>query len=159
MTGTIEPMVGRYIHVRVDGEMHGIYFEESGAGVPLVCLDTAGSDGRQWRHLLADEEFAKKFRLIAFDMPWHGKSNPPTSWTGEEYRLTTAGYTQIIRAFCKALKLNRPVVMGCSIGGRIVLNPAIDHAPGFPALLGLEGADFRAPWPDTVLRDRPLVHA
>jgi pimeloyl-ACP methyl ester carboxylesterase len=43
----------------------------------LVCLHTAGSDGRQWRHLLADEELAKKFRIIAFDMPWHGKSNPP----------------------------------------------------------------------------------
>jgi pimeloyl-ACP methyl ester carboxylesterase len=89
MNGTIEPMVGRYVHVEIDGEMHRIYFEESGAGIPLVCLHTAGSDGRQWRHLLADEEFTKKFRIIAFDMPWHGKSNPPDSWTGGEYRLTT----------------------------------------------------------------------
>jgi len=56
-------------------------------GIPLVCLHTSGSDGRQWRHLLADEEFAKKFRIIAFDTPWHGKSNPPANWTGEDYRL------------------------------------------------------------------------
>jgi hypothetical protein len=53
MTGHIEPIVGRYIHVEIDGEMHRIYFEENGAGIPLLCLHTAGSDGRQWRHLLS----------------------------------------------------------------------------------------------------------
>ena len=158
MTGHIEPMVGRYVHVDIDGEIHRIYFEESGAGIPLVCLHTAGSDGRQWRHLLADEEFAKKFRIIAFDMPWHGKSNPPASWSGEEYRLTTARYTQTIRAFCQALALEKPVVMGCSIGGRIVLNLAIDHAAEFRALIGLEAADFQAPWYDTDWLHRPDVH-
>ena len=79
MSGTIEAIVGRYVHVDIDGEMHRIYFEENGAGIPLVCLHTAGSDARQWRHLLVDEAFAKNFRIIAFDMPWHGKSNPPPS--------------------------------------------------------------------------------
>jgi pimeloyl-ACP methyl ester carboxylesterase len=158
MTGYIEPMVGRYVHVELDGEIHRIYFEESGAGVPLVCLHTAGSDGWQWRHLLGDEEFTKKFRIIAFDMPRHGKSNPPASWSGEEYRLTTARYTQTVRAFCKALALEKPVVIGCSIGGRIVLNLAIDHAAEFRALIGLEAADFQAPWYDTGWLHRPDIH-
>ena len=94
MSGHIEPMIGRYVHVDIGGETHRIYFEENGAGIPLVCLHTAGSDNRQWRHLLADEEFAKNFRIIAFDMPLHGKSNPPASWSGEEYQLTTARYTE-----------------------------------------------------------------
>jgi pimeloyl-ACP methyl ester carboxylesterase len=158
MTTYIEPMVGRYVHVDINGEMHRIYFEESGVGLPLLCLHTAGSDGRQWRHLLADEELARKFRIIAFDMPWHGKSNPPLSWSGEEYRLTTARYTQTVRAFCKALGLEQPIVMGCSIGGRIVLNLAIDHAAEFRALIGLETADFQAPWYDTSWLHRPDVH-
>ena len=39
--------------------------------------------------------------------------------------------------------------MGCSIGGRIVLNLAIDHASEFRALIGLEAADFQQPWYDT----------
>jgi pimeloyl-ACP methyl ester carboxylesterase len=158
MSGTLEPIVGRYVHVDIDGEMYRIYFEENGTGIPLVCLHTAGSDGRQWRHLLADPEFARNFRIIAFDMPWHGKSNPPASWDGAEYQLTTARYTQTIRAFCKALQLDKPVVMGCSIGGRIVLNLAIDHAAEFRALIGLEGADFQAPWYDTTWLNRPDVH-
>jgi pimeloyl-ACP methyl ester carboxylesterase len=97
-------------------------------------------------------------RIIAFDMPWHGKSNPRASWTGEEYRLTTARYTRTIRAFCKALALEKPVVIGRSIGGRIVLNLAIEHAAEFRALIGLEAADFQEPWYDTGWLHRPDVH-
>jgi pimeloyl-ACP methyl ester carboxylesterase len=158
MNGHIEPIAGRYVHVEIDGEINRIYFEENGAGIPLVCLHTAGSDARQWRHLLTDAEFTKNFRIIAFDMPWHGKSNPPDSRYGTEYRLTTESYTRTIRAFCQALKLDRPVVMGCSIGGRIVLNLAIDHAAEFRALIGLEAADFQSPWYDTAWLNRPDVH-
>src|SRR4051794_32893479 len=158
MTGLIEPIVGRYVHVTIDGAVNRIYFEENGTGIPLVCLHTAGSDARQWRHLLTDASFTRNFRIIAFDMPWHGKSNPPEGWNGDEYRLTTARYTETIRAFCRALSLDRPVVMGCSIGGRIVLNLAIDHAPEFRALIGLEAADFQAPWYDTEWLNRPDVH-
>ncbi|MDR6659335.1 pimeloyl-ACP methyl ester carboxylesterase [Tardiphaga robiniae] len=158
MTAYIEPMVGRYVHVDIDGITHRIYFEEAGQGIPLVCLHTAGSDSRQWRYLLADEQFTKHFRIIAFDMPWHGKSNPPANWDGSEYQLTTARYTQTIRAFSAALDLDKPVVMGCSIGGRIVLNLAIDHASEFRALIGLEAADFQAPWYDTTWLNRPDIH-
>jgi pimeloyl-ACP methyl ester carboxylesterase len=158
MTGRIEPIVGRYVHVDIAGKSHRIYFEETGSGIPLVCLHTAGSDGRQWRHLLTDEGFAKDFRIIAFDLPWHGKSNPPADWNGTEYQLTTARYTETIRAFCAALDLDRPVVMGCSIGGRIVFNLAIDHAREFRALIGLEAADFQAPWYDTGWLNRPDIH-
>ncbi|SNT43680.1 Pimeloyl-ACP methyl ester carboxylesterase [Tardiphaga sp. OK246] len=158
MTGYIEPMIGRYVHVDIDSITHRIYFEEAGQGIPLVCLHTAGSDNRQWRYLLADEQFTKHFRIIAFDMPWHGKSNPPANWDGSEYQLTTARYTQTIRAFSAALDLDKPVVMGCSIGGRIVLNLAIDHASEFRALIGLEAADFQAPWYDTTWLNRPDIH-
>jgi pimeloyl-ACP methyl ester carboxylesterase len=158
MNGAVEPIVGRYVHVGIGGEDNRIYFEENGAGIPLVCLHTAGSDGRQWRHLLTDPELTKHFRVIAFDMPWHGKSNPPESWDGAEYRLTTARYKATILAFCRALGLKKPVVMGCSIGGRIVLNLAIEHAGEFRALIGLEAADFQAPWYDTSWLNRPDVH-
>ncbi len=102
MSGKIEPIIGRYVHVEIGGVMHRIYFEENGSGIPLVCLHTAGSDNRQWRHLLCDEEFSRHFRIVAFDMPWHGKSNPPDGASGE-YQLTTASYTEAIRAFCAAL--------------------------------------------------------
>jgi pimeloyl-ACP methyl ester carboxylesterase len=158
MTCSLEPIIGRYLSLDIEGIAHRIYFEEAGQGVPLVCLHTAGSDARQWRHLLNDEEVTRRFRVIAFDLPFHGKSNPPESWRGEEYQLTTRSYTETIRSVCRALKLDRPVVMGCSIGGRIVLNLAIEHAAEFRALIGLEAADFQSPWYDTTWLHRPDVH-
>ena len=106
-SGNIEPIVGRYVHVELGGVMHRIYFEENGSGIPLVCLHTAGSDNRQWRHLLCDEELTRHYRIIAFDMPWHGKSNPPDETSAGEYQLTTASYTETVRAFCAALELQQ----------------------------------------------------
>ena len=158
MAAKLEPIVGRYLTLTLGGRSHRIYFEEAGQGIPLVCLHTAGADGRQFRHLMLDDEITRHFRLLAFDMPWHGKSLPPVGWENEEYRLTTAGYTEMIVVFCRALALDRSVVMGCSIGGRIVLNLAIEHAAMFRALIGLEAADFQAPWYDTQWLNRPDVH-
>ena len=158
MVATLEPIVGRYMTIGLSGRAHRIYFEEAGQGIPLVCLHTAGADGRQFRHLMLDDEVTSHFRVLAFDMPWHGKSLPPQGWENEEYRLTTAGYTEMIVAFCHALHLDRPVVMGCSIGGRIVLSLAIEHASMFRALIGLEAADFQSPWYDTTWLNRPDVH-
>jgi pimeloyl-ACP methyl ester carboxylesterase len=158
MPPVFEPIVGRYMTLQLSGRPHRLYFEEAGEGIPLVCLHTAGADGRQFRHLMLDEEITRKFRVLAFDMPWHGKSLPPEGWEKEEYRLTTAGYTEMIVAFCRALELDRPAVMGCSIGGRIVLNLAIQHGSKFRALIGLETADFQTPWYDTAWLNRPDVH-
>ncbi len=158
MPAAIEPVVGRYLQLELGGRAHRLYFEEAGQGIPLVCLHTAGADGRQFRHLMADEAVTRHYRVLAFDMPWHGKSSPPEGWQREEYRLTTASYTEMIVAFCRALELERPVVMGCSIGGRIVLNLAIEHASMFRALIGLESADFQSPWYDTAWLNRPDVH-
>ena len=101
MAPALEPMIGRYLRLEIDGVPHRLYFEEAGQGIPLVCLHTAGADNRQYRHLLADPEITRRFRVLAFDLPWHGKSTPPDGWERGEYRLTTASYTAAIRAFCR----------------------------------------------------------
>jgi pimeloyl-ACP methyl ester carboxylesterase len=158
MAARLEPIVGRYVHVDVAGRAYRIYFEEAGQGMPLVCLHTAGCDSRQFRHLMTDPAITDHYRVIAFDLPWHGKSNPPEGFQNEEYRLTLDGYTATIRAVIAALGLEKPVVMGCSIGGRIVLNLAGRHGSEFRALIGLEAAASQAPWYDTDWLDRPDMH-
>ena len=156
---TIEPIVGRYARLTFEGRPHRIYFEEAGQGIPLVCLHTAGADGRQYRHLMNDAAIAAHYRVIAFDMPWHGKSLPPPGWQREEYRLTTRAYTDLILTVCRALGLEGPVVLGCSIGGKIVLNLALEHPEIFRALIGVEAADYQPPWyDDTTWLHRPDVH-
>lgn len=158
MAASVEPIVGRYANVAIEGRPHRLYFEEAGRGIPLVCLHTAGADGRQFHHMMNDAAITDHFRILAFDLPWHGKSSPPDGFQDEEYRLTSASYVAAIRAFCAALALDKPVVLGCSIGGRIVLRLAIDHAAEFGALIGLESAAMQAPWYDTSWLHRPDVH-
>jgi pimeloyl-ACP methyl ester carboxylesterase len=154
----IEPIVGRYVHASVAEQDCRIYFEEAGQGIPLICLHTAGADSRQFRHLMCDEAVTRHYRVVAFDLPWHGKSNPPAGWEKIEYRLTTQRYVETCRAFCAALELERPVVLGCSIGGRIVLQLAHAHGGEFRALIGLESADYQQPWYDTSWLHRGDVH-
>ncbi len=73
----IEKTRGQYLNLSFENSNYRIFFEEAGSGIPLVCLHTAGSDSRQYRHLLNDNEITKNFRVVAFDLPWHGKSSPP----------------------------------------------------------------------------------
>lgn len=158
MTAPIDPIIGRYVYLTLSGRPCRIYFEEAGKGIPLVCLHTAGSDTTQYRHLMVDKDVTNYFRVLAFDLPWHGKSAPPSGWQDEEYRLTTAGYVEAIMAFIHGLDLDRPVVVGCSMGGRIVLKLAADHASDLRAVIGLEAADHQTPWYDTEWLHRPDVH-
>lgn len=159
----IEPAIGRYLRLDLNGQPHRIYFEEAGEGIPLVCLHTAGADGRQYRALLNDDEITERFRVVVFDLPWHGKSSPPAGFEREAYKLTTDLYVDTVMAVCRALKLERPVVMGCSIGGRAVLHLALRHGDYFRAAIGLQSATHAEPGADTRLRDlgvlfRPDVH-
>ena len=130
----------------------------SRAGHPLVCLHTAGADARQYRHMMNDEAVTSRFRVIAFDLPWHGKSYPPEGWQDEEYQLSTDLYVETVMAFCAALDLSRPALIGCSIGGRIALELAHRHSDRFRALIGVESADYQEPWYDTAWLHRPDVH-
>ena len=134
----IEAITGRYAHIDIGGTAHRVYFEEAGQGIPLLCLHTAGSDARQFRAVLNDPVITQHYRVVAFDMPWHGKSSPPAGWEKQDYQLTTAAYTEQIMTVAQALGLHRPVVMGCSIGGRIVLDLAIKHPHDLRALVGLQ---------------------
>ena len=155
---SFEPIVGRYISMVVAGDTMRIYVEEAGSGIPLVCLHTAGSDSRQFRHLMTDPSITDHYRVLAFDMPWHGKSNPPIGWREIEYKLTTGLYKETVVAFCQAMELNQPVIMGCSMGGRIVLHLALEYPDDYRAVIALEGADRLKPYYDTDWLHRPDVN-
>jgi hypothetical protein len=90
VTRQFDAAVGRYVYVDIQGVQYRVYYEESGAvdGVPLIMLHTAGADGRQWRHVLEDAELRSAFRMVAPDLPYHGKSLPPEqSIPGSTFRL------------------------------------------------------------------------
>ncbi len=142
----IDSPVGGYLHVDIDVAGHGvldhrIYYETAGSGIPLLLQHTAGAQSVQWRHLFEMPEITDHFQLIAYDLPFHGKSIPPVDqrWWEEEYKLEGALLRQVPVAVAKALGLVEPVFMGCSVGGLLALDLALHHPDVFRAVISVEG--------------------
>lgn len=158
--GEREAIDAGYVWIEHDGEKYRTYYETAGDGdVPLVLLHTASADSRQFRHLMNDEDVLERFTLYAFDMPWHGQSFPPLSdeWWEDDYRLTTDFYAGFIMSFARSMDLEQPAVMGCSMGGAIVLELAISYAEELRAVIGLEST-AHAPTRDIGYLDHPHVN-
>jgi len=143
--GDHEAATGRYVWLEFDGNDYRTYYEVAGDGdVPLVCLHTAGADSREYRHLLEDDRLTDRVMVYAFDMPWHGRTYPPLdeAWWETGYQLTTDFYAGFISHFMRTLGLEQPVVMGCSMGGEIVLELAAEYADEIRAVVGLETTEY-----------------
>ena len=61
----------------------------------------------------------------------------------DEYKLTAKFYSEFIVAFCHALELKKPVIMGQSMGGNVCLTLALRYEHEFLALIALEAAITR----------------
>ena len=146
MTAVREPVTGAYVHIPYAGYEYRVFYEEAGEGIPLVCLHTAGTDSREWRHQLNDPDINEKFRVIALDLPRHGKSIPPIGFEKEDYRLTAKFYSEFVMAFCEALELDRPVIMGSSMGGNICLHLALNFEERVRALIAIEACEYSPGW-------------
>ena len=139
-----DDIVGRYIYVAIDGVEYRVYFEESGAGIPLLLQHTAGSDGRLWRHLLSDKEIGRHYRMIAYDIPYHGKTLPPLNlnWWEKEYLLTQDFLMKFVVFLSHSLGLDKPAYMGCSIGGHLAADLALYYPKEFRAVIGIDSAHY-----------------
>jgi pimeloyl-ACP methyl ester carboxylesterase len=145
-----DSQVGRYIYLTVQGTEHRVYFEEAGQGIPLICQHTAATQGQQWRHLMNDKDITDRFHVIAADLPYHGKSLPPESkeWWKKEYRLTKSFFIDFHLELIRALELERPIYIGCSMGGFLAPELALEYPDKFRAVIGIEadlGGSGRSP--------------
>jgi len=105
-----------------------------------------------------DAAITADYRLIAFDMPWHGKSLPPEGFETQDYLLTTDAYIQTVLAVIDGLGLDRPILAGCSMGGRIALQLAALHPDLFSGFIAIEASDFQPAWYDIDWFHRPDGH-
>ncbi|NDK90315.1 alpha/beta hydrolase [Gordonia desulfuricans] len=92
----------------------------AGAGLGTVlCIHTAGQSGVQWRHA-ARALAARGYRVIVPDLPGHGRSEPAVG--GPVTDLVT--YGDWLVEVLEVLGVERPYVLGCSIGGKLTLELA-----------------------------------
>jgi 3-oxoadipate enol-lactonase len=92
------------------GDAAGIAYVESGQGVPVLFLHGIGGAARQFAGQL--RHLAPRFRAIAWDAPGYGRSVPLPLVTMDALAAALAG-------FIAALGLDRPVLVGHSLGGMI----------------------------------------
>lgn len=137
MTAKFE-RVGRYVDVQVSPA----YYEECGSGPAVLCIHSAGTSSMLYRHTLTTLA-ARGFRVVAVDLPGHGKSIP-LNW---EPINDLHEYAEWIMNFCSTVGLDRPVVLGTSIGGNIALDLAVHHSAGLAAVAAFEGAAYTPTFP------------
>jgi pimeloyl-ACP methyl ester carboxylesterase len=140
----ISPVTGHYITIDVDDCEYKVFYNENGSGQPLICQHTAGCHNHQWRGLLEDEKITRGYRVIAYDLPRHGKSDPPhnKAWWNEEYVLHGDHYVKFIVKLCDELGLEDPIFMGSSFGGHVALHLALKHPDRFRAVIPVEAAAY-----------------
>lgn len=145
-------ITGRYVPVTSAGEACRIFLEQAGEGGDILCLHTAGSDGRQFHRLMADRRITRHWRMTAFDLPWHGRSPPPSGAAPGTWRLDTDRYVETIMGVVRAAGLDRPVVLGASMSGEICLELALRHPDAFSGIVACEASDNiqgrKVPWAD-----------
>jgi pimeloyl-ACP methyl ester carboxylesterase len=131
-------IAGRYQTIVVEGEACDVFCEEAGAGVPVLFLHTAGADGRQYLGQLADVDLARRFRMIAVDLPFHGRSLPPRTWSGETYKLTAGRYKSWCIAILQNIVGSRAIVAGGSMGAAIAMVLAADCPDQILGIVAIE---------------------
>jgi pimeloyl-ACP methyl ester carboxylesterase len=144
----VPAVTGRYVPVTVGGVTYQIYSESAGSGRDVLCMHTAGADGRQFHGLMADPRIVEHHRLVSFDLPWHGKSPPPEDAIQGSWRLNTDLYVALIMGFIATARLKRPVALGASMSGEICLELAYRHPDSFAGIRCLRGLRQDQPAPD-----------
>ncbi|MEH2512876.1 pimeloyl-ACP methyl ester carboxylesterase [Nitrobacteraceae bacterium AZCC 1564] len=112
---------GRWHEVTIRGVAHEVYAETAGEGTPILFLHTAGADSRQFIAQLSDTELAQRFQMIAPDLPFHGRSMPPRTWNGGDYKLDLATYRDWCVAILEQIVRRRAIVVGGSMGAAMTM--------------------------------------
>ncbi len=137
----VPAVTGRYVPVTVRGVTYQIYSESAGSGRDVLCMHTAGADGRQFHGLMADARIIENHRLVSFDLPWHGKSPPPDGAIHGSWRLNTDLYVELIMGFVAAAGLDKPIALGASMSGEICLELAYRHPEAFSGIVACEACE------------------
>jgi pimeloyl-ACP methyl ester carboxylesterase len=126
---------------RVNGTQ--LYYEEAGAGSPLVWVHGFGCGVRSWDPQV--RELSGSHRVITYDVRGFGLSEAPESAAAYSQPISVADLAALI----EHLGIERAAIGGLSMGGNIALNFAIAHPRRLSALIVADagaGSDDTQEW-------------
>jgi pimeloyl-ACP methyl ester carboxylesterase len=98
--------------------------ESRGSGAAVLLIHGNSANAESFAHQLGGD-FGDSYRVVALDLPGHGKSSAAAD---PETTYCLGGYAGVVVEVVRRLQLARPVVVGWSLGGHIALEAA-EHLP------------------------------
>jgi pimeloyl-ACP methyl ester carboxylesterase len=125
-----------------------LYYEELGAGKPLVLLHGFGGCGQAWQPFT--EQLAKHHRLIIVDLRGHGHStNPGNTFT---HRQAASD----VLALLDSLGIEQFEAMGISSGGMTLLHMATRQPARIESMVLVSASPYFPQAARSILRDASL---
>ncbi|MGA0603048.1 alpha/beta fold hydrolase [Caulobacter sp. KR2-114] len=100
--------------LEVDGVR--LAYDRQGAGPPVVCLSAIQHGARDFDAFA--ERVRDRFEVIRLDWPGHGRSGQ------DREPASAARYGALLAGVLRALDLDAPILLGCSIGGAAAIHAA-----------------------------------
>jgi pimeloyl-ACP methyl ester carboxylesterase len=127
-----------------------LYYEDIGAGAPLVMLHGHLLDSRQWDDQIAP--FAQQYRVVRYDARGFGQSTQPA----ESY-----AHYEDLHSLLALLGIEHAALMGCSGGGATIIDFALAYPNMTDALIlvgsALSGFPFPSDPPPLLLHVREAM--
>lgn len=123
-----------------------IYYEEHGAGPPILLSHGYSASCRMWDGQVA--AFADRYRLVLWDMRGHGRSGDPD----DPGLYSTPATVEDMAALLRHLGIERAIIGGLSLGGYMSLAFHLAHPEMASALMlfdtgpGYRNPQARAQW-------------
>ena len=131
MRAAARPSHDRHVpELRVNGV--SLYYEEHGAGEPILCIHGTGSSSVLWSD--AADELGTRGRTIVYDRRGFSRSERP-----EPLVMDVHKHTDDAAALIDALGAGPAIVIGRSQGGEIAIDLALRYPDRVRALALLEG--------------------
>jgi len=105
------------LEVLVDGVR--LAMARDGKGPPVICLHAIGHGGGDYEAFVV--AMRDRFEIVRIDWPAQGRSGPDSE------AATPARYAELLHGVVEQLRLDTPIIIGCSIGGATAIRYASEH--------------------------------
>jgi pyruvate dehydrogenase E2 component (dihydrolipoamide acetyltransferase) len=102
---------------------------------PLLFLHGLGGNYGTWQVALGS--LAERHRVVALDLPGHGKSAKPDA---SAFDYSVANLAKAVGQAIATLKLTQPIVVGHSLGGAVAMQLALDLGDQIGGLVLIDSA-------------------
>jgi pimeloyl-ACP methyl ester carboxylesterase len=109
----------------------------AGVGPAILFIHGTGGSGKVWFNQM--RRFESQYRVIAPDLPGYGRTPLPESIRSND------DYPEFLLAMMDVLGISKAVLVGNSMGGRVALQLALDHADRVAGLVLVNSSGLKLP--------------